>query len=163
MWIQAGVTVRKRLRWVMTSVTLTFASKPNEPHWFQKEINDGCWDFLYQYHEIMVITKHTTDTKIDSNDWRIHTKIQCIVYQIYLCRLVTLILKTKVQYVRYVCWESWFARLVSVTWLSYYLRSSSQLFQNVNGKGWKAHTYVLTPLKGKYRHNLFITPEVRDV
>ena len=43
MWIQAGVTVRKRLRWVMTSVTLTFASKPNEPHWFQKEINDGCW------------------------------------------------------------------------------------------------------------------------
>ena len=42
MWIQTGDTVRKRLSWVMTSVTLTFDLRP--------------WHFVWALHLSLVIT-----------------------------------------------------------------------------------------------------------
>ena len=77
MWIQTGVTVRKRLSWVVTSVTLTFDLWPWPFAWTsllslvitpENFMMIGWWE-----HSQKGVTDRQTDRRTDGQtDWTIH-------------------------------------------------------------------------------------------
>ena len=77
MWIQTGVTVRKRLSWVVTSVTLTFDLWPWPFAWTsllslvitpENFMMIGWWE-----HSQKGVTDRQTDRRTDrQTDWTIH-------------------------------------------------------------------------------------------
>ena len=77
MWIQTGVTVRKRLSWVVTSVTLTFDLWPWPFAWTsllslvitpENVMMIGWWE-----HSQKGVTDRQTDRRTDGRtDWTIH-------------------------------------------------------------------------------------------
>ena len=77
MWIQTGVTVRKRLSWVLTSVTLTFDLWPWPFAWTsllslvitpENFMMIRCWE-----HSQKGVTDRQTDRQTDRRtDWTIH-------------------------------------------------------------------------------------------
>ena len=67
MWIQTGVTVRKRLSWVVTSVTLTFDLWPWPFSW------TSLLSLVIREHSEKGITDRQTDIQTDRRtDWTIH-------------------------------------------------------------------------------------------
>ena len=78
-WIQTGVTVRKRLNWVLTSVTLTFDLGPWPFAWtipLSLEITPENFMMIRLWeHSLKGVTDRRTDGQTDrqtETDWTIH-------------------------------------------------------------------------------------------
>ena len=88
MWIQTGVTVRKRLSWVLTSVTLTFDLWP--------------WPFALQHGE-KGVTDGQTDRQADRRTDGLNQSYSCLVAAKNSCLIETNVI---LQHMMYYCLNS---------------------------------------------------------